>query len=105
MILIFVPFFLVLVGSLTCLAVATDPNARPSRQRQRLLPIGLALLFAGVWSVSGLLGFDYVGDVMDSHLPRWLGSLAVLGVSGLGTIGLGALGFWIGRRRNRKLGY
>ncbi|HXI90424.1 MAG TPA: hypothetical protein VNO24_10460 [Blastocatellia bacterium] len=55
--------------------------------------------------MSALLGFDYVGDVMDSHLPRWLGSVAVLGVSGLGTIGLGALGFWIGRRRNRKFGY
>ena len=98
-------FFLVVLGGLLCLGVATDPNAQPNPQRQRLLPIGLALLFAGVWSVSALLGFDYVSDVMDSQLPRWLGSLAVLGVSGLGTIGLGALGFWIGRRRNRKLGY
>jgi len=40
-------FFLVLLGGLLCLGVATDPNAQPNPQRQRLLPIGLAMLFGG----------------------------------------------------------
>lgn len=98
-------FFLVLLGGLLCLGVATDPNAQPNPQRQWLLPIGLAMLFGGGGSLGAFWGFDYLGDAMESYLPQWLGGLPALVLYGLSTIGLGMLGFWIGRRRNRKLGY
>lgn len=103
---VLVGFLLVLLGSLTCLAVATDPNAQPNPQRQRLLPIGLAMLFAGVGALCSIFGFDYLGDALDSYLePLWLGGFVFLGGYGLSAIGGGIIGFCIGRRRNRKLNY
>jgi peptidoglycan/LPS O-acetylase OafA/YrhL len=98
-------FLLVLLGGLLCLGVATDPNAQPNPQRQRLLPIGLAMLFGGGGSLGAFWAFNYLGDAMESYLPQWLGGLPALAVYGSSTIGLGMLAFCIGRRRNRKLGY
>lgn len=99
-----VSFLLVLLGSLTCLAVATDPNAQPNPQRQRLLPIGLAMLFAGVVALCGIVGLDYLGDALDLEPPILVG-LSFLGGYGLSVILAAIVGFRIGRRRNRKLNY
>ena len=99
-------FLLVVFGSLICLAVATDPNARPNPQRQRLLPIGLAMLFVGLWVLCSIFGLDYLGDVLSSvGGPPILRGLAFFGGYGLSVILAGVIGFFIGRRRNRKLGY
>lgn len=96
---------LVLFGSLICLAVATDPNARPNPQRQHLLPIGLAMLFAGVGSLGVIFGLDYLGDALEASVPAWLGGMSLLGGYGLSIVVGGMLGLWIGRRRSRKLNY
>ena len=103
----FVGFLLVLLGSLTCLAVFTDPNERPNPQRQRLLPVGLAMLFGGVGALGSIFGFDYFGETLDSYLehPWWLGGLVFLGGYGLSVIGGAIIGFLMGRRRNIKLNY
>ena len=101
---LFVSFLLVLLGSLTCLAVATDPSAQPNPQRQRLLPIGLAMLFAGIVALCGVFGLDYLGDALDLEPPVLVG-LAFLGGYGLSVILAAIVGFRIGRRRNRSLHY
>ena len=102
----FVGCLLVVLGSLICLAVATDPNAQPNPQRQRLLPVGLAMLFAGVAVLGSIFGLDYLGDALGSDLETpILGSVAFLGGCGLIVIFAGMMGFRIGRQRNRKLNY
>ena len=97
-----VGFLLVGFGGLICLAVATDPNERPSPQRQQLLPIGLALLFVGLGVLGSIFGLDYLGDALGSDVGL-LGGLALLGGCGLSVICLGVIGFCIGRRPHRKL--
>jgi hypothetical protein len=100
----FAGVLLVLIGILTCLAVATDPNVEPNPRRQRLLPVGLAMLFAGVVASGSIVGFDYLGESLGSDGDlSILGSVAVFGGYGLSVIAAGTIGFLIGRQRNRKL--
>jgi predicted MFS family arabinose efflux permease len=102
----FVALMMILVGSLTCLAVATDPNSIPNPKRRRLLPIGLALLLAGIGAFCFMIGLDYVGDALDSYVGmRISGGLLFLGGYGLAGICGGILGFRIGKARNRRLNY
>jgi hypothetical protein len=100
----FAGVLLVLLGILTCIAVATDPNVEPNLRRQRLLPVGLAMLFAGVVSSGSIVGFDYLGASLTSDAElSILGAVAFFGGYGLSVIGGGIIGFLIGRQRNRKL--
>jgi hypothetical protein len=62
------------------------------------------MLFVGVGVLGSILGLSYVGDAIDSDVGM-LGGMALLGGCGLSIIGLGIIGFRIGRRRNRKLNY
>jgi uncharacterized membrane protein YfcA len=56
---------LVLLGGLFCLAVLTDPNVTPNPSRQRLLPIGFAMLFSGIGFFSFVFGIGYLKEPLD----------------------------------------
>ena len=103
---LFLGFMLVVAGSFICLAVVLDPNLIPNPKRQRLLPVGLAMLFAGVGSICSLFGFAYLGGLLDSFLgTSYIGGIGFLGGYLLGTIIGAVVGFRLGNVRNRKLNH
>lgn len=102
---VFVGFILVVVGSFICLAVVLDPNVIPNPSRQRLLPLGLAMLLAGVGSLCSVFSFEYFGELIDSYLGAAIGGIGFLGGYVLGGLCGAVIGYRLGRMRNKKLTY
>jgi hypothetical protein len=106
---LFFSFMLAIMGTFLCLAVWLDPNVTPNPARQRLLPIGLGMLFGGGGSLCYLFGLGYIGNKMESSFASF-GGTYLLGILFLGGYGAGVVcgaivGFRLGRIRNKRQGY